>query len=140
MVTLRHLALFVALPAVLLALVVGCTVPVQYEYNNALYGQWHTFSWKAPQATPVRNPIVNSGILTTRVRQAVIATLTNQGYRYVENPAQADFLVTYHTAVSRHLENPGPTFGFAYGYGGYPWWGAPFGTMVVTQPPYEVRE
>lgn len=136
---LRRLVLPAILAAAVAVLAAGCTTPVQYEYNSALYGQWHTFAWKAPQAAPVRNPVVDSGILATRVERAVIATLTNQGYHYVQDPAQADFLVTYHTALSRHLENTGPTVGIGYGFGGYPWWGGPLGTVVVSQP-YEVRQ
>jgi hypothetical protein len=138
---LRRMALSVALPAVLLALLVGCAAPVQYEYNSALYGQWHTFAWKAPNPAPVRNPVVDSGILATRVKRAAIATLTDRGYRYVRDPSRADFLVTYHTSVTRRLENAGPSVGVGVGYGGfgYPWWWAPFGTVMVNQP-YEVRE
>ncbi|MGH8224649.1 MAG: DUF4136 domain-containing protein [Gammaproteobacteria bacterium] len=123
-------------PAILLVLLAGCAAPVQYEYNTAPYGQWHSFAWQAPQAAPVRNPVVDSGILTTRVKQAVAATLTAQGYHQVQDPAQADFLVTYHTAVQRHQEAGVPSVGFAYGG----WWNAPFSTVIVNQPAREVRE
>src|SRR5690625_4056371 len=99
MVTVRRMALFVALPAVCLALVVGCAAPVQYEYNNAPYGFWHTFAWQAPKNIKVRNPVVDSGILATRVENAVVATLTNQGYTQVKDPDKADFVVTYYTAI-----------------------------------------
>ncbi len=125
-----------SLPAILLVLFAGCAAPVQYEYNSAPYGQWHNFAWQAPKAAPVRNPVVDSGILTTRVEQAVAATLANQGYHQVENPAQADFLVTYHTAVQSSQESSGPSVGFAYGG----WWNAPFSTVIVNQPVREVRE
>lgn len=125
-----------SMPAMLLVLLAGCAAPVQYEYNNAPYGQWHTFAWQAPRAMPVRNPVVDSGILTTRVERAVVATLTKQGYHQVKDPAQADFLVTYHTAVQRHQVPGAPAVGFAYGG----WWNASFNTIVVSQPAREVTE
>lgn len=125
-----------SLPAMLLVLLAGCAAPVQYEYNNAPYAQWHTFAWHAPRLARPRNPIVDSGILTTRVQQAVVATLTKQGYRQVKNPAQADFVVTYHTTLQRREVPGGPSVGFAYGG----WWNAPFSTVIVSQPTREVRE
>lgn len=138
MSTVRRVALFVALPAVLLALLVGCTAPVQYEYNSAPYGFWHTFAWQAPKQITVQNPVVDSGILATRVENAVVNTLVNHGYTQVDDPAKADFVVTYHTAIERHQQSTGPTFSMAYGYGG--WWNAPFSTVIVSQPTREVRQ
>ncbi|HEX5313647.1 MAG TPA: DUF4136 domain-containing protein [Gammaproteobacteria bacterium] len=116
------------LPALGLLLIGGCAAPVQYEYNSAPYEQWHNFAWVAPPSAPIRNPVVDSGILATRVEQAVIATLTNQGYYQVATPAQADFVVTYHTALERQ-QVPNPSVGFSYG-----WWGYPFSTVIVSQP------
>jgi hypothetical protein len=138
MFSLRRVAILVFLPAACLALLVGCTVPVQYEYNSAPYGFWHTFAWKAPRNQTVRNPVVDSGILGTRVENAVVATLTNQGYTQVSDPAKADFVVTYHTSIEHYRRNSAPTFSMGYGYGG--WWNAPFSTVIVSQPTYEERQ
>ncbi len=115
-------------PMLVLLFLAGCAAPVQYEYNNAPYGQWHDFAWVAPPPGPIRNPVVDSGILTTRVEQAVTATLTAQGYRQVASPAQADFVVTYHTSLQKR-QVPNPSVGFSYG-----WWGYPFSSVVVSQP------
>ena len=101
-------------PAVLLALVAGCAAPVHYEYNPAPYASWHSFAWKAPAPGTVRNPILDSGILATRVAEAVKSTLAGKGYTEVAAPANADFLATYHTAL-RESQQPGSSFGFAYG-------------------------
>lgn len=115
-------------PLLLLALAAGCAAPVQYEYNSAAYGQWRNFAWQPPPQAPVRNPVVDSGILATRVERAVTTTLTDQGYNRVRDPAQADFIVTYHTALQKKSE-PNPSVGFSYG-----WWGSPFSTVIVSQP------
>lgn len=138
--SLRRVTFFAFLPAACLALLAGCTTPVQYEYNSAPYGFWHTFAWKAPQNMVVRNPVVDSGILATRVENAVVATLKNQGYTQVADPAEADFVVTYHTSIEHHQRSSAPTFSMAYGYGYGGWWNAPFSTVIVSQPTYEVRQ
>ena len=115
-------------PMLVLLLLAGCATPVQYEYNSAPYVQWHNFAWVAPPPGPIRNPVVDSGILATRVEQAVTATLTAQGYRQVASPMRADFVVTYHTSLQKKQE-PNPSVGLSYG-----WWGHPFSSVVVSQP------
>ncbi len=125
----------VALPLVLLALISGCAAPVHTEYNNASYAKWHSFSWKTPKAGRVRNPVLDSGILTTRVEKAVSAVLKNEGYRKVGSARQADFLVTYHTAMMLRQE-PQSGIGFAYGT-----FGLGFNTLFLTQSgPQQVQE
>jgi len=118
----------VVLPLVLLVLISGCAAPVHTEYNNASYAKWHTFSWETPKAVRVKNPILDSGILTTRVEKAVSAVLENEGYRKVGSASQADFLVTYHTAMMLRRE-PQSGIGFAYGT-----FGPGFNTLFLIQP------
>lgn len=117
-----------AIPLVLLALASGCAAPVHVEYNNASYAQWHNFAWEAPQQGTVANPILDSGILTTRVEKAVSRTLSDAGYHKVDNQKDADFLVTYHTTMAvRPALQPGVSFAYgAYGPG--------FNTLILTQP------
>lgn len=129
MVRIRQLVV----PAAFLVMLAGCTAPVQFEYNAAPYGSWHTFSWQAPKVakdTTLSNPIVDSGILATRVKNAVVATLTAHGYEYVTEREQADFVVTYHTAIRRDTGDEGATV--VYGVGG--WWNYPFSTVFVAGP------
>lgn len=123
-----------SLIALALALVAGCAAPVRFEYNSAPYAQWHSYTWLAPRAQPVRNPVVDSGILATRVQQAVAGVLGGEGYTQVPDPSQADFLVTYLTTLQKQ-ERSNPTVGFSYG-----WWGNPWGATVVSQPSYQVQQ
>ena len=117
-----------ALPLVLLSLAAGCAAPVHVEYNSASYAQWHNYAWQAPKPEAVKNPILDSGILTTRVEAAVSETLKNRGYNQVDNPGQADFLVTYHTAMELRQQ---PQSGVSFAYGTY---GSGFNTLFVAQP------
>jgi len=124
-----------AIPLVLLSLAAGCAAPVHVEYNTASYAQWHNFAWQAPKAETVKNPILDSGILTTRVETAVGETLKNRGYNLVDKPDQADFLVTYHTATELRQQ---PQSGISFAYGTY---GPGFNTLFLTQPgPQQVQE
>jgi Domain of unknown function (DUF4136) len=123
-----------SLTVLVLALVAGCAAPVRFEYNSAPYAQWRSYTWLTPKAQPVRNPVVDSGILATRVQQAVAAVLGGAGYTQVADPAQADFLVTYLTTLQKQ-ERSNPSVGFSYG-----WWGNPWGATIVSQPNYQVQQ
>lgn len=116
-----------SVPMLMLVLVAGCAAPVRFEYNSAPYRSWRTFAWKAPKMSTVRNPVLDSGILSSRVERAVRRVLTAAGYREVSEPAQADFLVTYHTTLQT-LEQGGPSVGFAYGT-----FGPGYNTLFITQ-------
>lgn len=111
-----------------MVLLAGCAAPVHYQYNSASYAAWHTFAWKAQAAGVIRNPILDSGILATRVEKAVSAILEGRGYRKVASAGEADFLVTYHTALQRELQSS-PSVGFAYGA----FWPS-VGTVFINQP------
>lgn len=125
----------VAFPLVLLALASGCAAPVHIEYNSASYAEWHNFAWKAPQQATVANPILDSGILATRVEKAVTETLSKAGYHKVDKQKNADFIVTYHTATAVRQE---PQSGVSFAYGTY---GLGFNTLFLTQPgPQQVQE
>ncbi|MGH8126902.1 MAG: DUF4136 domain-containing protein [Gammaproteobacteria bacterium] len=125
----------IAFPLVLLALASGCAAPVHVEYNNASYAKWHNFAWEVPQQGAVANPILNSGILTTRVEEAVSETLSKAGYHKVDDQKNADFIVTYHTAMALRQE---PQSGISFAYGTY---GLGFNTLFLTQPgPQQVQE
>lgn len=121
-------------PLLVLALAAGCAAPVHVEYNSASYAQWHNFAWRNPKDATVKNPILDSGILTTRVQDAVTQTLKNRGYSEVAKD-RADFYVTYHTAMQLRQE---PQSGISFAYGTY---GPGFNTLFLTQPgPQQVKE
>jgi hypothetical protein len=62
-----------------------------------------------------REPNADDEVVRQRVKTAIEQTMASKGFKEVDNPAAADFLVDYKFAVRRHNETV-PT---AYG-GGYP--------------------
>lgn len=104
------------LPILVLALA-GCAHQVRTEYDrSAEFDNLETFAWRAPEDREVDDPILDSDLLDRRVEKTVTETLAGRGYRQVP-PAEADFVVTYHTAKEEKLrERSGFSFAFGTGY------------------------
>jgi len=130
----------VFLPAALplLALVLaGCSPRVYVEQDDsAKLSGYHRFAWLSPPPAPVRDPILDSQILESRVHRAVSDDLKSRGYEEVAPGASPDFLVTYHTSAKQTLESTGPAFSFGFvdafphGFGAV---GFPVGSDVQTR-------
>jgi hypothetical protein len=103
------------LPLLALAglLLAGCAPRVYVEQDKqAALGGYHSFAWVSPPAAPVKDPILDSQILESRVHHAVSTQLATRGYQEVAADANPDFLVTYHTASKQKIESTGPSFSF----------------------------
>ncbi len=112
----KTIRLFSALT--LIVILTGCasTVGVEIE-RNANFSHLNRFAWLKPGKQLLKNPIVNSGIITQRVKRAAIAVLENRGFSYRKQPAQAQFLITYHIISHREFVNNPPYFpGFGFGF------------------------
>ncbi len=118
-----RLLLPLMLGALLLA---GCTRYFSDQDSQADFSHYHRFAWVNPPAGPVRNPIMNSEILGSRVQRAVEATLKARGYEEVTPDANPDFLVTYHTSSEQQLQSNG-----ALVAGGGPCWHGCVGAAVA---------
>ena len=115
----------------------GCAPRIYVEQDSgAQFSSYHSYAWVSPQAGQVRDPILDSDILESRVRRAVETDLKTRGY--VASPAagSADFLVTYHTASKQKIESSGTGFSFGI-VDAFP---RGFGTVVVGGPQVESRE
>lgn len=55
-----------------------------------------------PRGRVAPDPDANDAVVRERVKTAIEQTLASKGFKRVENPAAADFLVDYKFAVSRH--------------------------------------
>ena len=100
------------LAAVLLA---GCAPRVYTEQDqDAKLAGYHRFAWLTPPPAPVRDPILDSQILESRVHHAVSSDLKTRGYEEVAPDAGPDFLVTYHTSAKQTVESTGPSFSFGF--------------------------
>ena len=99
---------------VLLALALSACAPriyVEQDKNAALQG-YHSYAWVSPPAGPVKDPILDSQILESRVKQAVEAEFANRGFKEVTSDQGPDFLVTYHTSNKEKVESSGASFSF----------------------------
>ncbi len=94
-------------------LLAACSPRVYVEQDDsaALQG-YHSFAWVSPPPGPVRDPILDSQILESRVHKAVAADLASRGFQEVAADANPDFMVTYHTAAKQKIESSGASFSF----------------------------
>lgn len=67
------------------------------------------------QAPPPRELNADDEVVRQRVKTAIEQNLASKGFKQVDNPAAADFLVDYKFAVRRHNETVPTVYG-----GGYP--------------------
>lgn len=108
---LTHLSLLTLTGAALL--LAACSPRVYVEQDqDARFRAYHRFAWVNPPPAPVRDPILDSQILESRIHGAVSADLKARGYEEVAGDANPDFLVTYHTSSKQKLESTGPAFSF----------------------------
>ncbi len=108
----------IGLAALVLAACAGSRVATDYD-GSARFDTLQTFAWLDPVVDDIEDPVLDSQLLTRKVQRAVGNALLQRGYSRTEHPADADFLVTYHTASRERLRDRG---GFSIGLGiGRPW-------------------
>ncbi len=117
----------VALAALTLAACAGSRVATDYD-GNARFDTLQTFAWLDPVVDEVEDPVLDSQLLTRKVQHAVANALLQRGYSRTEHAADADFLVTYHTASRERLRDRG---GFSIGLGIGRAWRHGYGSMHV---------
>ncbi|CAN5139752.1 DUF4136 domain-containing protein [soil metagenome] len=113
----------------------ACGPNIQVEKDpTANLRDYDSFSWVAPEKQDVRDPILDSELLSKKVRRAIYQTLSSRGFEATEtNP---DFYVTYHTASKEKLRSSG--FDVGIGYSRFdPRWGY---SAVFGQPDVESYE
>ncbi len=87
------------------------------------------------------DPAVQNDIVHRRIQTAIMQQLTDKGFRVVENPEEADFVVRYFVGVQKNTEYVTTTTGVAGpAWGGYGWgygygWGWGWGGGVTTTQP-----
>ncbi|HEX2667309.1 MAG TPA: DUF4136 domain-containing protein [Gammaproteobacteria bacterium] len=105
--------LILALCGAALLLLAACAPRVYVEQDDSAGLQgYHRFAWVTPPAGPVRDPILDSQILESRVHNAVSADLKARGFEEVAADGDPDFMVTYHTSSKQKLESTGASFSF----------------------------
>lgn len=102
--------------ALLAGALVACAGPrVATDYDSSVrFDALQAFAWLSPEYAEVDDPLLDSELLTRKMRRSVVAELTDRGYVAVPEAADADFIVTYHTASRERLRDRG---GFSIGLG-----------------------
>jgi hypothetical protein len=85
------------------------------------------------------DPRAQNPILHDRVRQAIEATLAKKGWKLVDDPTQAQAIITYHVGMRSSVVYQTTTTAMSPGggwWGGYGWgyYGAPTYLMSTTTP------
>lgn len=98
----------------------GCSgMSISDDFNpGAPFSSYETFSWLPAPETG--DPRVDNAIIYNRVKDAVDTQLEAKGYREVQNPGEADFLVGYHIALDGRMDMQTVNSYYGYGYG--PWY------------------
>ena len=118
------LAPLLLLPLLLLLVMTACrTFNVRSDWDEAVsFGGYQRYFWLEPPVSDGADPFADNSLLRKRIRGAVETNLTGRGFKSVENPADADFLVTYGVVLDEKLnvDGGGASFGGGYGYGRWP--------------------
>ena len=126
----HHIRLAIAVSV--LTLVAGCeSISARSDWDpSADFSRYHTYSWISKSPLINRPPEV-SPLAEVRLENAVTNELGRKGYRFVEDPSQADFVVAFTLGAREKLSVtsvPGPG-----GLGPFTW-GAPYyGDIDVRQ-------
>jgi Domain of unknown function (DUF4136) len=124
----RHTALPRSVRSVRVVLLLLCVLSACRSFN--VHSDWdeavgfegyQRFFWLEPPVAEGADPFADNSLLRKRIRTAVEANLTARGLVSVEDPANADFLVTYGVLLDEKLNvNSGGAGAYgSYGYGGW---------------------
>lgn len=128
-----------ALSAVLLVACGGADITVRRDSKVPL-PKPATWAW-GTRDTVSRyelDPVAQNGSLHAKVKQSIEHTLAGKGWKEVDDPSQAQVIVTYHIGIKRTTELQGTTSTMGGGgwYGGYGWgvYGAPTYSSTNIRP------
>lgn len=98
------------------------------------FSNYETFSWisNTPLIRVTNQPV--NPMLETRLMAITEETLRGKGYRYVRNPGQADFVISFTVGARDKIRVT--TYPAGYGYRGYGWGGGYWGATQVDARQY----
>ncbi len=102
----------------LVLLVTGCAGPnVDWDYDtSAILTGMKSYAWLDQSEEVKEKAYQLDGLMDKRVRKAVDQELKAKGFKMVDNPGQADFLVSYFTAVKTRRNEEHITTSMGYGF------------------------
>ena len=108
------------------ALTAGCeSISTKSDYDKAFnFGGYHTFSWISKSPLVSKAPEV-SPLAEGRIENAVMSVLSQKGFRFVDNPANADFVLAFTVGARQEVRVTSNPYAAGYGAGPY-MWGGPY--------------
>lgn len=116
-------------PARIVALLLLLSLPACRTFNvrsdwddSVSFSEFARYQFLEPPSVEGADPFADNDLLRKRIRGAIEANLTARGFQAVEDPADADFIVTYVVVMDEKLRVTGggaTTIG-GYGYGRWP--------------------
>jgi len=133
---LRRFALLAA------AVVVSACANISHDRDDAIHilpGATVAFGGDSYEGSGNLDPAVPNDIVHRRIRTALVAQLESKGYKVVDDPQTADFLLRYFVGVRRGTRQVATTAGVSNSPWG-PGWGWGWGTTVTTVTPVEFTD
>jgi len=124
----RSLSLGISVIALYLA---GCAsmAPVFYDYDSAQsFDGYRTFAWINDEPMTLTGSHRPSPVVAARLTNAIKNTLEQKGFRFLEDPEQADFVVSFTVGARDQLKVSERTVADFYGSHwrwGYDYFGSP---------------
>jgi hypothetical protein len=101
------------------------TIDIKTDHDPQInFSGYRTFAWISKSPLVSRAPEV-SPLAEGRIQNAVRNTLTQKGFRYVEDPNQADFVIAFTLGSRQKLQVTSTPYAASYGTGPY-MWGRPY--------------
>jgi hypothetical protein len=118
-------ALRLGVLGLILSLAFGCTsFRVRSDWDAEIsFMSLARFAWLEPPEIEGVNPFADNSLLRKRLRSALHNALAERGYRKVETPEEADFLVTYRVLLEQEIRVDG-TFSTGFGRYRHSGWGS----------------
>ena len=100
----------------LLLLLSACETPVEVDYDTGRdFSRLRGYAWSVEGQPAKQDPVLYNALTDKRVRQSADRVLAARGFHRVD-PANADFLVTYHLGVEKKLDTTNVGVGVGYGW------------------------
>ena len=104
----------------------GCeSISTKTDYDsNFSFSGYHTFSWISKSPLVSKSPEV-SPLTEGRIEKAVMTVLSQKGFRFVDDPAKADFVLAFTVGARQQVRVTSNPYAAGYGMGPY-MWGGPY--------------
>ena len=112
--------------AMVCAFTTGCeSISTKTDYDKSFnFSGYHTFSWISTSPLVSKSPEV-SPLAEGRIENAVKSVLSQKGFRFVDDPANADFVLAFTLGARQQVRVTSNPYAAGYGTGPY-MWGGPY--------------